>query len=143
MTMPMAGGLRGGERLHNDDSRLALRRPVGVLRSPVENRPVRRSDQIDGVLAPLPRGIPSARETDQLTDSALCPTRTVRLSTNCQQEEIRDHSRSRQLNSGNVLALESRGLGSFPATDNNLSMLEATEIPGLESLERARQACVR
>lgn len=74
MTMPMAGGLRGGERLHNDDSRLALRRPVGVLRSPIENRPVRRSDQIDGVLAPLPRGIPSARETDQLTDSALCPT---------------------------------------------------------------------
>lgn len=140
--MPMAG-VRGGERQSNDDSRLALCRPVGVLRSPVEKRPVRRSDQIDGVLATLPRGFPSARETDQLTDSALARHGTVRLMANCQQEEIRDHSRSRQEKSGKGLALEGRGMVFFPAADNNLSMLEATEIPGLESLERARQACVR
>lgn len=142
MTMPMAG-VRGGERLCNDDSHLALRRPVGVLSSPVENRPVRRSDQVDGVLATLPRGFPSARETHQLTGSTLARHGTVRLRTNCRQGEIRDHSRSRQENGGKGLALEGQGLGFFPATDNNLSMLETTEIPGLESLERARQACVR
>lgn len=50
MTMPMTGA-RGGERLYNDDSHLALRRTVGALRSPVENRPVRGSDQIDGGFA--------------------------------------------------------------------------------------------
>lgn len=110
--MPMAG-VRGGERLRNDDSRLALCRPVGVLSPPVENRPVRRSDQIDGVLATLPRGFPSARETDQSTDSALARHGTVRLVANCQPEEIRDHSRSRQENGGKGLALDDRGLGNF------------------------------
>lgn len=52
MTMPMTG-VRGGERLHNDDSRPALRRPAcgGFLGLLLRNRPVRRSDQIDGVFA--------------------------------------------------------------------------------------------
>lgn len=76
MTMLMTG-VRGGERLHNDDSRLALRRPVGALSSPIEKRPVRSSDQNDGVFVNLEGSLLSAREANQLTDSALGPTRTA------------------------------------------------------------------
>lgn len=53
MTMPITG-MRGGERLHNDDSpqaSLALRRAVGALSSPVEELSLEDPIGVDGGLA--------------------------------------------------------------------------------------------
>lgn len=87
MTMPMTG-VRGGERLHNDDRRLARRRPVGVLRSPVENRPFRRSDQIIGCFAA--QSVPVCAGIKPIDGFCFGPDLgTVRLGTNYQQGEIR------------------------------------------------------
>lgn len=88
MTMPMTG-LRGGERLHNDDSRLALRRPACGSVELFLLRTDPFADPIRLMVFLLGRRF-SSRETNQLRILLWARRGTVRLRTNYQQKEIRD-----------------------------------------------------